>query len=212
MNYLDDVKKLKKITSKFSEGLDKAEKLLSEGNITETTREFLSLETLSEEITNKTRLLPSAFFNFKEEDSEILKENILESLDIVVSYILDGRGFYLKIPRLLPKKNGGNPIYIRTSVALALDDFFDVNAKLKIEEPSTIIFKHNYDINRPENKYRDHDNIELNVVVDLLAMHLLKDDSPLLLRHYYLSTPSSFDNTEVFIVPNDEFVNFIKDF
>ena len=48
-----------------------------------------------------------------------------------------------------------------------------------------MIFRHVYDRNRPEREYRDHDNIELNTVVDAIAMFFLVDDTPLECRHYY---------------------------
>ena len=42
-----------------------------------------------------------------------------------------------------------------------------------------MIFRHTYDRNRPEREYRDHDNIELNTVVDAVVMFFLVDDAPI---------------------------------
>ena len=210
MSYTDDISTLKKLSSTFSEKLSEAENLLHSGNITDSSKEILEAEMISEEIVNGARLLPSTIFNFNKEIDTELKDNIIETLDIKIYYIFDGDGLYIKIPRLLPKKNGGNPIYIRTSLAIALDNFFKENAKLKFKNPSTIIFKHNYNRERPENELRDHDNIELNVVVDLIAMHFLLDDSPYLLRHYYFSSEANADSTEIFVVPNDQFLELVK--
>ena len=210
MSHLDDIKSLKSLTNNLSEDLSSVEHLLSTGNVIETNNKLIEIETISEKIVNKARLLPSAFFSFSEEMDDILQEKIIENTNITISYILDGDGFYVKLPRLLPKKNGGNPIYIRTSLAVALENFFKSNRKIRLTKPSTIIFKHNYDESRPEKEMRDHDNIELNVVVDLIAMHVLSDDSPLLLRHYYFSSKAQKDSTEVFVVPNDKFISTLE--
>ena len=111
---------------------------------------------------------------------------------------------------LLPKKNGGNAIYVRASITLSLSEFFKNNKKVMITEPSTLVVKHNYDKTRPEKEYRDHDNIELNVIIDALAMNLLPDDSPLTLRHYYFSKPTDEDSTEIFLIPNKNFIDFLE--
>ena len=52
---------------------------------------------------------------------------------------------------------------------------------------------------------RDHDNIELNTVVDAVAMFFLVDDTPFECRHYYCSVVGDEESTEVFIVPQNEF-------
>ena len=72
-----------------------------------------------------------------------------------------------------------------------------------------LIFRHVYDRNRPEREYRDHDNIELNTVVDALAMFFLVDDTPLECRHYYCSARGSIERTEVYIVPRNEFETWL---
>lgn len=36
-----------------------------------------------------------------------------------------------------------------------------------------LIFRHVYNQNRPERAWRDHDNIEVNIVADVIALYLL---------------------------------------
>ncbi|MEG0768043.1 MAG: DUF6100 family protein, partial [Clostridia bacterium] len=64
---------------------------------------------------------------------------------------------------------------------------------------------HRYDRNRPERELRDHDNIELNAVVDALALYVLYDDAPLRLEHHYCSIKDDRDATTMLLVPQSAF-------
>lgn len=74
-----------------------------------------------------------------------------------------------------------------------------------------LIFRHIYDRNRPERSYRDHDNIELNMVVDIVALYLLPDDAPLRCAHYYCSAGGDTDRTEIYVVPCDSLPDWLSD-
>ena len=67
------------------------------------------------------------------------------------------------------------------------------------------IFRHVYNRERPERQQRDHDNIELNRVLDAVALYVMVDDSPSRCRHYYCNAPGSSERTEVYVVPRGEF-------
>lgn len=200
---------IKKQTEKLNSFLDKANILINSGKSKQASDILIQAEKISEQIVNKTRLLPVCYGLNTKTTQESIEKNIIDENEIFVSYISED-SFYVRIPALLPKKNGGNPIYIRSSLKIALDKYFKENEKIILTKPSTIIFKHNYDKNRPEREFRDHDNIEINVIVDLIALYILVDDSPLRLRHFYYSEESNKDFTEVFIVSNEEFFNFLK--
>ena len=124
--------------------------------------------------------------------------------------------FYVRLKKqkkygrnILPKKEKGNPSYIRATLQIALKKYFSENPKIRLNADSVIIFKHNYSKTRSEREYRDHDNIELNSIVDLIALYVLIDDMPLKLRHYYCSYVSEEDSTEVFVVPNTDFISWL---
>ena len=68
-----------------------------------------------------------------------------------------------------------------------------------------LIYRHVYDRARPERKMRDHDNIEINMVSDIVAMYVMPDDSPAVCSHYYCSTAGQEERTEVYVVPKKEF-------
>lgn len=165
-------------------------------------------EAVSEKIVNNARLMPIATGNpnIREE----VDNNILNECDVEVKYLNDGSWFYVKIPALLPKKEKGNPSFIRATLQTALKRYFCSHPKKKIVENSVIVFKHNYSKLRKEREYRDHDNIELNSIVDLIALYVLIDDTPLRLRHYYMSSVSDTDNTEIYIIPNKDFIYWLE--
>lgn len=58
---------------------------------------------------------------------------------------------------------------------------------------------------QPPVRYRDHDNIEVNMVSDIVALYVMPDDSPKVCAHYYCSTSGADDRTEVYVVPKEEF-------
>lgn len=188
--------------------LDDIEFYLERSDFENLSSECRKYEQLSEKLVNQSRLLPVTFGFPCALDN--VKEVINKENKIVIKNI-DNKYFYIKMPVLLNKKEGGNPSYIRTTLFYALRDFFAKNKDInKFKNKCTIVFKHNYSKDRPHREMRDHDNIELNSVVDLIAMFMLTDDNPLYLDHYYLSTNTNDeDSTEIFLVPKDKFNDFL---
>ncbi len=68
-----------------------------------------------------------------------------------------------------------------------------------------LIYRHVYDAARPERQRRDHDNIEINMVSDIVAMYVMPDDGPSICSHYYCSAAGTEDRTEVYVVPRESF-------
>jgi len=128
---------------------------------------------------------------------------MLESFPFQIGFTAEG-WFCLKIPLLLPKKSSGSPAYITDPLYPAMKRFW--RGKPPVRYPDNIlIFRHVYSKERPERQYRDHDNIELNRVTDVVALYVMVDDSPMRCRHYYCSAPGSSERTEVYVVPRSEF-------
>lgn len=122
-----------------------------------------------------------------------------------------GQGWFcLRIPALLPKKGTGSPIYIQQALYPAMRRFFADKVPASYDD-CVLIYRHVYDRVRPERAYRDHDNIELNMVTDILALYLLPDDAPLRCAHYYCSVAGDGDGTEVYLVPRQQFPTWLYD-
>lgn len=205
--FAKDLRTAQDLLNKAQKSLDKINFQLERNNISEAVNESYNYEILSEKIVNNARLLPvaSGFPNAK----NIVVDNIIKESNVLVEY-LNKNWFHLNFPALLPKKEQGNPSYIRATVQSALKLFFKNNPKREIQNDCIIIFQHNYNKERPEREYRDHDNIELNSIVDLVALYLLVDDSPMKCKHFYCSKVSDHDSTDVFLIPSKDFICWLK--
>ena len=156
---------------------------------------------LSEGVALRTRALPAHTGHPQAE--RMVQEAISESVPVEIRLTEEG-WFYLRMPILLPRKEKSPRTYLRGFLYPALAAFARERPPIRYRD-CVMIFRHTYDRNRPEREYRDHDNIELNTVVDAVAMFFLVDDTPFECRHYYCSIVGDEESTEVFIVPRNEF-------
>ena len=161
---------------------------------------------LSEGVTLRVRSLPG--HTGHPMAREHLRSAIREAVPVELGFTEQG-WFCLRMPMLLPRKEKSSRSYLRGFLYPALEEF---TAGLEpIRYPNCVmIFRHVYDHRRPEREYRDHDNIELNAVVDALAMFLLPDDSPMRCRHYYCSAAGIIERTEVYLVPRGEYQAWLE--
>ncbi len=74
---------------------------------------------------------------------------------------------------------------------------------------AVLIYRHVYTEECPERQKRDHDNIEVNMVSDIIAMYSLCDDGPEICSHFYCSALGDKERTEVYIVPQNEFSKWL---
>ena len=156
---------------------------------------------LSEGVALKTRALPAHTGHPQAE--RMVQEAISESVPVDIRLTEEG-WFYLRMPILLPRKEKSPRTYLRGFLYPALAAFARERPPIRYRD-CVMIFRHTYDRNRPEREYRDHDNIELNTVVDAVAMFFLVDDTTFECRHYYCSAVSDEESIEMFIVPRNEF-------
>ena len=133
-----------------------------------------------------------------------MEKSILQSVPVSIDFTDEGR-FIMRFPALLPKKERGSPEYVRGFLYPAMKQFFDTRPRFRFND-CVIIFRHIYNRARPERQYRDHDNIELNAVVDLITLFLLYGDTPLRCFHFYCSAESGADETEVIVLPKANFI------
>lgn len=132
-----------------------------------------------------------------------MERQIRKIIPIQVGYTAEG-WFGIDLPGLLPKKERGGVDYLRQNLYLVLGDFFKTTRPPRMAE-CVLTVCHRYDRQRPERKLRDHDNIEINAVVDALALYALTDDAPLGCSHHYCSVADDRDAVTVLLVPNGDF-------
>lgn len=161
----------------------------------------------TEKLANMSRLIPFAtgYANAR----EILDEAILlTDYNFDKDIYLTKEQFYIKIPLLLPKKEGGDALYIRGFTQTVMDKYFENKDYDYFKEHMFMVTIYNYRDNSLN--IRDHSNIEFNVVEDVLSSFLLKDDSPKNLSHIFMSRfNSKSDFTEIYFIKASEIVNFL---
>lgn len=167
----------------------------------------LLYEKETEKIVNHARGILIPFSNQDKSLDDRLVGQIIEETGTYATFY-DEDIFYLRLPMLLPRKEKGDASYIRFIAYTALKDFFQEGFSDYYEEKTILLVRHNY----PQGaSFRDHDNIELNVVIDVLSTFLLTDDSSLFLDHYYCSREDQDEAfTEFFLIPKREFLSFAR--
>lgn len=133
---------------------------------------------------------------------------VVEAVHVDIGFSEQG-WFCMHIPLIPPKKDKGSADYIRGYLKPALSAFFRDAYPFRYDN-CVLIYRHVFGEDRPEKEYRDHDNFELNAVTDLVALHVMVDDSPVHCSHYYCSAIGVTERTEVYVVPADQFHDWLK--
>ena len=161
----------------------------------------LQMEEISERLVLLARRLP-AYTGCPM--AEAMVENCMaESIPVEIGFTAEG-WFALRIPALLPKKASGSADYVRSFLYPAMRRFFQAQPPVRYRD-CVLVYRHVYSRDRPERRYRDHDNIEVNMVSDIVALYVMPDDSPKVCAHYYCSALGADERTEVYVVPKDDF-------
>lgn len=192
--------------SKTCSALEATQSLMEMGNIQGAYEAAFSFAEASEKLTLLARVLPAYTGHPQAHNS--MDELILQTIPIQIGFTREG-WFALRIPALLPKKAKGSTSYIRSSLHPAMRRFFVKKEPVNYPD-CVLVFRHVYSRERPERQYRDHDNIELNMVTDIIALYVLTDDSALRCSHYYCSAVGNADRTEVYVVPQAAFIDWLR--
>lgn len=191
---------------KMQEPLEAMRQKLKAGDIRGAYQDALNLADASEKLTMIARQLP--VYTGNPHAYKSVEQIMAKNTGIRVGFTDEG-WFGAVIPALLPKKGkSGSVDYLRDNMYQAMGKFFRGKQPVRYTD-CVIVFRHIYKRDRPERQYRDHDNIEINTVVDAIAFYVLMDDAPLRCFHYYCSAPGDENATEVFVVPQSEIAAWI---
>lgn len=205
MNFFDNqLKKINKILKDFNKSINIINQVEHSLNFQQILEESFHLAKISENLTEHVRLLPS-FTGYNKSQEEI--EKIIIENNVSVSCSNDV--IHIKMNSLLPKKENERAGYIRTNLIVALKHYCENNNVEIITEPVVVVFKHNY--SDKHRMWRDHDNVEINVVMDALALYFLSDDTSKSCDHFYFSSPSDYDNTDIYIIKQTKFHKWLSD-
>ena len=199
----------------FTKALNKTEKkiqLMSEqintvrflhknGQISEAYEKSMLLEETSEKLVLLTRVLPA----YTGKPHAIMDVNNIMRIcvPLEIGFTFEG-WFSIRIPALLPKKTKGSADYVRSFLYPAMRDFFKTAPPVRYTD-CVLIYRHVYDRERSDRQKRDHDNIEINMVSDIVALYVMPDDGPSVCSHYYCSAEGNDDRTEIYVVPKKDF-------
>lgn len=160
---------------------------------------------LDEKIRNLLRKIPV---------EEEIKENIIISDVKVFSKIEKEKDYlHLVMNNLLPAriKNNKNRAYLLRKLNQEyhkeLFPYFK-KGKLLIYESKVVIVIINHFSD--ENSIKDHDNFEIKPIIDTISSFVLPDDNPDYCAHYMDSKYSETAYSEIFVIPETSFAQFIK--
>lgn len=199
--FLDTMGKIRRLEKRLQEQLASMQWFCENGSIYEVYLHSLNLEETAERLVLLTRVLP-AYTGVPNAKLEV-ERRIKDCIPVEIGFTAED-WFCLRIPALLPKKAGGSADYVRSFLYPAMRAFFEKQPPVRYRD-CILIYRHVYDKARPERKRRDHDNIEINMVSDIVAMYVMTDDGPSVCSHYYCSAEGPADRTEVYVVPKWDF-------
>jgi len=190
---------------KVQESMDAVKQKEENGDIDGAHAKAFDFAAASEKLTLTARQLPA--YTGHPQAQKMCAQVISDNIPVSIGFTSE-RWFGVVMPVLLPKKNKGTADYICEFMYPAMQNFFRGKQPVRYTD-CVIIFRHIYRRDRPERHYRDHDNIEVKAVTDIIALYVLFDDSPLQCSNYYCSAPGDDNRTEIFIVPRSEFVTWL---
>ena len=204
------IKTLDKVETKLQRMKEQAKAIrwfYDNDNLPESYKQALKLEELSEETVLLTRVLPA--YTGAVNAMVAVDKIVSDTIPVKIGFTAEG-WFSVRIPALLPKKASGSADYIRSYLYPAMRRFFEGKPPVRFKD-CVIVYRHVYDKSRPEREMRDHDNIEINMVTDIIAMYVLPDDNPAVCSHYYCSATGCEDRTEVYVIPKHEFPRWMAE-
>lgn len=203
--FKDSLQKLSDKNNKLAKSLSLIEVFYNSGDFEKTINELYNMVRISEDLTERARVLPifTGYPKAKEDVSDI----VIDSLGIKINY--NDNVLHIHMNSLLPKKEKekARAGYIRASSIMAFDKYYKQHQFEVIDEPVVVIFKHNYSIENRQ--WRDHDNIETNVVMDAIALYFLTDDTSKTCDNLHFSQKSNENSTDIFIVLQKELINWL---
>lgn len=136
------------------------------------------------------------------------QDAVSDNWDIKIGYA-KSKWLCVKLPIVAPKINGCSSDILYEPLNLSLEKFFGNNVFVD-KRPMVICYRFVYGKDIPVRNYHDHDNKEVKMITDTITNLTLIDDKPKYLNHYYCTATGIDSNTEVFLVPREEFSEWLE--
>lgn len=204
--FLQVLDKLQRLNKEQSELADLVRRSFEAGDTKAAYDLSLRMEELTERSVLLSRSLPAYTGNPR--SAHDIESVIEREIRVEIGFTEEG-WFSLRMPLLLPKKEHGSADYIRSFLYPAMEGFFRGKPPVRFRN-CVLIYRHVYSRDRPERQRRDHDNIEVNMVSDTVALYVMPDDGPEICCHYYCSAAARTERTEVYVVPQNDFPHWLE--
>lgn len=204
-SFVQALEKLKQYTKKIDAALLDARLMHDTGNMPWAYKVAMDIEDLAERTVLLSRTLP--VYTGNPVAAQEVENCVAINIPVEIGFTAEG-WFCVRIPILLPKKEDGSASYVRSFLYPAMQQFSWHKPPTRYSN-CVLIYRHVYDEARPERQRRDHDNIEINMVSDTIALYAMDDDAPATCRHYYCSAAGTTERTEVYVVPEEEFPTWL---
>lgn len=117
----------------------------------------------------------------------------------------------ITLPRLLPKKKmRQSGIFLLDPLHAALEHYGEQNTLPRFHE-CVVCFSHIYDHELPECCLLDYDNMQQKQVLDMVALHVMADDSGLLCDAYNTTELGDRCCTRIHIMEKDRFGKWVQE-
>ena len=142
------------------------------------------------------------------------KEELFGEIADLQGYSVEERNgvFCIRMPVLpLKERCRSDCSYVAIPLLYALKKY-GITHEIPRFDNAIVTVRHNYPNNLPVRYLRDHDNIEVKKVLDVIALYFLEDDNMAHCDLYYTAKPSDSYFTEIFIAPKPQHQGIIGGF
>jgi hypothetical protein len=187
--------KLNLLMQMYQEGKeDEADDLLNEA--------ILLAEKMS--IRNRELVLSNGNPNAKEDLEKILAEEH----PMKIGFTPQG-WFGIRMQPLALNEEIASKEFIRGIIYPAMRNFFADKNTVRYDK-CVVAYRHVLDESIEHTGRPDYTNSEIKMVTDTVAMYVMVDDSPRHCDLYHCCIPGADPHTEVYVIPEEEFVEWIK--
>lgn len=199
------IKMGKQFTNMIIPKLEAAEALIESGRDDEASVLLKDLPQQSKALTLGTKHCLEA--SDDPEAKEKVAQILAEEFPVNIGFTTQG-WFGVNMISLAKTEDNASKEFIREILTPALKQFFADKPTIRYPE-CVVCFRHVYDRNFPESGKRDYNNAEVKMVKDLVAMYVMRDDSPRFCDTHYMSAPGKEPHTEIYIVPREEYMDWL---
>lgn len=142
------------------------------------------------------------------------KEKLLDDIADAQGYSVEERNsvICIRTPALpLKKRYHSNCSYIAEPLVCVLRQYSREHEIHRLRD-AIVTIRHNYLSDLPVRYIRDHDNIEVKKVLDVIGLYFLLEDNMAHCDLYYTAKPSDTYSTEIFIAPKPENAEIVGGF